>query len=120
MTYESELNLTGLRSKLQTKRYDLEKLMADHGEDSRPVELDQTRVGRLSRMDAMQDQEMAREKQRRRLVELERIEAALRRIAEGDYGYCVKCGDEIATKRLDLDPTASTCIDCAHQAERTH
>ena len=78
-----------------------------------PVELDQTRVGRLSRMDALQGQAMAQETARRRDNEVVRIDAALKRIEEGEYGYCLACGEQIAAKRLALDPTAAVCVTCA-------
>ncbi len=78
---------------------------------------DQARLGRLSRMDAMQVQAMAGEVARRREVEIGRIDAGLKRIEEGEYGYCVSCGDEIAVKRLELDPTAPTCIACASRGK---
>ncbi len=78
-----------------------------------PVELDQQAVGRLSRMDALQVQAMALETSRRRGVELRRIAAALVRIDEGEYGYCLECGEEIAVRRLELAPAAPLCIGCA-------
>ena len=78
-----------------------------------PVELDQQAVGRLSRMDALQVQAMALETSRRRGVELRRIAAALARMDEGEFGYCLECGDEIAARRLELDPAAPLCIGCA-------
>jgi DnaK suppressor protein len=81
------------------------------------VELDQARVGRLSRMDAMQAQAMSKETGRRRRNTLLRIEAALRRIEEGDYGYCQECGENIAPARLDIDPSAQLCIQCASALE---
>ncbi|MEQ8805413.1 MAG: TraR/DksA C4-type zinc finger protein [Rhodospirillales bacterium] len=31
----------------------------------------------------------------------------------GDFGYCVSCGEDIPTKRLDHDPSTPTCVDCA-------
>ena len=87
------------------------------GEAEQTVELDQTRVGRLSRMDAMQAQAMSKETGRRRRQQLIQIEAALKRIESGDYGYCEECGEEIAAKRLAIDPTALFCIDCASARE---
>jgi DnaK suppressor protein len=78
----------------------------------KPVQLDQTSVGRLSRMDAMQGQAMQLETERRRAIEQQRIEAALLRIRDGDFGYCTECGEDIALKRLEYDPTVPTCIDC--------
>lgn len=77
------------------------------------VELDQSRVGRLSRMDAMQAQQMAQETARRRQQQLSRIEGALRRIEAGEYGDCFVCKQAIDTRRLDADPTITRCIDCA-------
>ncbi len=74
------------------------------------VTLDQTVQGRLSRMDAMQRKAMDDETARRRARRLHHIEAALKRIEDDDYGGCVNCGEEIAEKRLELDPTLTTCI----------
>ena len=84
------------------------------GQASRkPVELDQSSVGRLSRMDAMQNQAMAQATERRRLAELQRIEQAFKAMEQGEYGFCVECGEEIALKRLEIDPAAIACVKCA-------
>jgi len=77
------------------------------------VTLDQQSVGRLSRMDALQNQAMAKATQARRDVEARRLAAALVRIDEGEYGYCEDCGREIPPGRLRLDPAASRCVSCA-------
>ena len=113
MEERSDIDLAALKAALETRRADLLRLAATSEESRRPVELDQTKVGRLSRMDALQDQAMQLETERRRQLELQRIEAALERMIVGDYGYCVGCGEEIAAKRLELDPTTPVCIDCA-------
>ncbi|NQV98787.1 MAG: TraR/DksA family transcriptional regulator [Rhodospirillales bacterium] len=82
--------------------------------DSRkPVELDQTAVGRLSRMDALQSQAMQLETGRRRGLELKRVESALARIDSGGFGQCLTCGEAIEEKCLAHDPTFPTCIACA-------
>ena len=81
--------------------------------DHKPIVLDQTTQGRLSRMDAMQVQAMAPETKRRREVGINRIKATFSRIKEGEFGFCINCGDEIAVKRLDIDPSTPTCISCA-------
>jgi len=104
---------TQLAARLSARRDELHAL-SDSARDSRqPVELDQSKVGRLSRMDALQDQAMAQESERRRAAELGRIEAAMARLKSGDYGYCVRCDEEIAPARLALDPAIATCIKCA-------
>jgi DnaK suppressor protein len=84
-----------------------------------PVELDQMRVGRLSRMDAMQQQAMTQAATRLSNQERHRIEAALKRIVSGEYGYCIVCDEEIAVGRLRFDPSVLTCIDCARKTEIT-
>jgi len=94
-----------LRAELQA----LEETSRGSGET---VELDQARVGRLSRMDAMQAQEMALETGRRRKQQLQKIEGALQRIETGDYGCCFICGEEIDERRLAIDPTVSRCMEC--------
>jgi DnaK suppressor protein len=90
------------------------RVLAQSSSDARkPVELDQSRIGRLSRMDAMRDQAMALEIARRRDIELARIDAALTRFDDGEYGECLTCGEDIAPKRLALDPATPVCIGCA-------
>ncbi len=77
------------------------------------VELDQQSVGRLSRMDALQNQAMAKAQQARRDGEATRLRAALDRIAEGTYGACEDCGEDIPAGRLKLDLAATRCVSCA-------
>ncbi|RMB08653.1 TraR/DksA family transcriptional regulator [Eilatimonas milleporae] len=77
------------------------------------VELDQSRIGRLSRMDAMQGQAMNQAVAARRRAALVRIDKAFARLDGGDFGYCEACGEDIALKRLDLDPSVSLCTLCA-------
>jgi len=95
------------------------RLSALEGEDQlgeasqATVELDQQAVGRLSRMDALQNQAMALANSIRRQSERTRLQAALQRIDEGEFGYCEDCGDDIAPKRLELNPAAIKCIECA-------
>lgn len=90
----------------------------DSSADARAtVQLDQASVGRLSRMDAMQQQQMALAEQRRRQQTLRRIEAALRRVEDGSYGQCTGCGEPIAAARLRMDPAVALCLACASARE---
>ncbi len=93
-------------------------ISAQKKEDTGSVELDQARVGRLTRMDAMQQQAMSKAAARLADQERQRILAALDRIKKGDYGYCVLCEDEIAQGRLKFDPSVLTCISCAREADK--
>ncbi|MCP4329572.1 MAG: TraR/DksA family transcriptional regulator [Alphaproteobacteria bacterium] len=100
-------------NRLLARKDELEQLVDATSAERATVELDQQRQGRLSRMDALQAQAMANEAARRRLVELERIDNALKRCAAGDYGYCVACEEPIPAARLDFDPAIATCVNCA-------
>ncbi|MEL7444525.1 MAG: TraR/DksA C4-type zinc finger protein [Pseudomonadota bacterium] len=82
-------------------------------EGREPVTLQQDSVGRLSRMDAMQQQAMAQAQERRRASERARIGSALARLDEGEWGYCTQCGEEIAEARLRHDPSVPSCVTCA-------
>ncbi len=117
MAKRKGIDLKAVKKRLEERRDELRHLTETSEESRRPVELDQTRIGRLSRMDALQDQAMQLETGRRREIELKRTDAALERLAEGDYGICVNCGEEIAARRLELDPTSPVCIDCAEAAD---
>ena len=104
------------------KLLNLQKELLDDeisGEDATSiVKLDQSSVGRLSRMDALQGQAMSQEMKRRREIELQKIASALKRIDSGDYGYCLRCEEDIAIKRLEFDPAAPLCIKCASESEQ--
>lgn len=103
----------GVRAQLAARLNELRALSAQTEDDRAPVELDQSSVGLLSRVDSLQAQAMAKAAEKRRYDEIKRIEAALLRLDEDEYGYCVKCGEAIGDARLKVDPTIPTCIKCA-------
>lgn len=106
------------RARLIARRDELLQLTQLASGDGAPVELDQQSVGRLSRVDAMQRQAMSQEQERRRAMDLMRIERALMRLDEGEYGCCSECGEDISDNRLAADPAAHLCIACARHGER--
>ena len=108
----SETELQKFRQVLSAKRNTLLGIRETGEEAANVVELDQAKVGRLSRMDALQAQAMAAETNRRRDIELMRIEGALERLDTGDYGYCLKCDEVINPRRLEVDPSSPFCINC--------
>lgn len=113
MSGRKNLKLAAMSKALEAERERLREVSAGAAQERKPVELDQQSVGRLSRMDAMQVQAMAQAVEARRQGRLQRIEAALKRIDAGDYGYCVSCDTEIPVKRLEIDPATERCVDCA-------
>jgi len=115
---EGDLNLSAIKQQLLNKQKELRDIAVSSRAATQIVELDQTRVGRLSRMDALQAQAMSAESERRREDSLRRIAAALKRIEQDEFGYCLECGELIHPDRLGLDPGVSLCIQCAQRAER--
>lgn len=109
-----DIDLAYFRQRLEERRREI----TEGKKTIEPVALDQSRVGRLSRMDAMQQQAMAQAAARLTEMELGRIRQALRLMESGDYGYCIQCDEEIAVGRLRVDPSALTCITCAQASEK--
>lgn len=101
------------RSKLNEMLRSLENVRQKSEAAQFIVELDQQAVGRLSRMDALQQQAMAKATEGNRIRDIERIEAALARLSGDEFGYCLECGEDIESKRLEINPTVLTCISCA-------
>ena len=85
--------------------------------DTAPVELDGT-MGRISRGDAMQVQQMALEMKRRRQQRLQRVGAAFERMQQGNYGRCCRCRKPIGTARLETFPDVVLCVLCAAEPRR--
>ncbi len=109
----SDAKISALKEKLLLEKQELLRDNELSAGDRQAVELDQTSVGRLSRMDALQAQAMALETGRRRETELKKIELALGRIEAGEYGFCASCDEEIPLKRLEMDPATPICVNCA-------
>ncbi|MEE2745339.1 MAG: TraR/DksA C4-type zinc finger protein [Pseudomonadota bacterium] len=109
----NERELKNFEERLLKERYEIENHGGLTKDDRKVIELDQSLVGRLSRVDAIQRREMALEQERRRIVELKRIDGALERLSAGNYGLCAKCDESISAERLVFDPATTLCITCA-------
>ncbi len=68
--------------------------------------------------DAQRDVALAMDE--RETAQLNAIDAALQRIAQGDYGICTDCGVDIPTARLHANPTTLRCVACQTTAEQAH
>ena len=95
---------------------ELVKLFENSSDGAQPVSLDEP-IGRLSRMDAMQQQSMVQANRRTAQTRLTRIAAALRRHASGEYGLCMECEEQIGYPRLKAQPEAPFCINCQGSRE---
>lgn len=113
MDERTDLNREAIRRILEDQRAEILAESATTADERKPVEVDQQSFGRLSRMDALQNQAMANALEEHRQHHLHQIDAALKRLDDGDYGYCIACGEEISRKRLEIDPAVALCINCA-------
>lgn len=109
----SELDTEQYRQQLLELKASLEAIEETSQKAGDTVQLDQQSVGRLSRMDALQAQQMAHASEQRRQDTLTRIQGALRRIEAGKFGACFVCGERIDERRLSVDPTTTRCLACA-------
>jgi DnaK suppressor protein len=112
----SEAQLGELESVLESLKQDLTRLLADTSEAADPVDLDEP-IGRLSRMDAMQQQQMQAANRQAATRKRQQVSAALGRLAAGEYGDCQSCGEPIGYPRLSASPEAPFCLDCQSRRE---
>jgi DnaK suppressor protein len=113
----TETQIGELKQNLLERLEELNSMLSDSLESSRPVGLDQP-IGRLSRMDALQQQSMTQASRRAAQVRISLIETALHKISRDDYGYCMECEEEIGFARLQAQPEAPFCLDCQSSKER--
>jgi DnaK suppressor protein len=112
-------------SAIATKRVELEELKLElaaalkaNADAAKPVELDQTAVGRVSRVDSMQSQAMAQATRQSLVIRLSLCDNALEAIERGEYGFCRTCEEPIGAKRLGAKPEAAFCLQCQRGADR--
>lgn len=113
----SKNDLQKLKSQLMKQKMELLQADETGQQAEETVELDQSRMGRLSRLDAMQSQAMSKETGRRRRLHVIEIDAALKRMDDGEYGLCSACGELINPGRLAANPAIRLCIACARALE---
>ena len=107
------IDIETLRQAIIDEIAELDRLRGQARDSRAPVVLDQQSVGRLSRMDAMQQQVMHIASDARRPHRCKALSSALKRMDDGDYGYCHQCDEMIGAGRLAIDPAAMLCVQCA-------
>ena len=111
----TNLDIKSLKKNLIKLRDDLLKVEQTGEEAAQTVEFVQSRVGRLSRMGALQAQSMSVETKRRWTLKIQRIDSALQRMVNGKFGSCIRCKKEIPAGRLEFDATILLCVLCANK-----
>jgi DnaK suppressor protein len=109
--------LSELKTDLLNTQQELSGQLQRIDQDSQPVQLDQQMVGRLSRMDAMQQQQMAQASQAHMQAHFKRVQLALHAMEEGDFGCCHDCDKAIAFPRLKIRPDSPLCVACQQRSE---
>jgi DnaK suppressor protein len=104
-----------LRQQLEAEKAEYEETLGTSLESAKGEELDQQRVGRLSRMDALQSQSILRAANQRIAGEIQQIDLALERIKRGTYGKCHSCERAIGLARLQALPATLHCVACARR-----
>ena len=112
----TDAQIEELCADLTAVREELETTLANAAEGASTVSLDQP-IGRLSRMDAMQQQAMAQANRRSAQLRLEQVGAALAAIGRQDYGYCRRCEEPIGYRRLKSRPESPFCVECQRGRE---
>ncbi len=103
--------LNELRAHLLALKPELEALIDTTGDGTQPVDLDEP-IGRLSRMDAIQQQKMAQANRARNKQRLQMVIAAIAADPEDEYGWCKRCDEPIGYGRLKARPEAPFCVTC--------
>jgi len=106
-----------LRADLVVLKGELEALLDTTDAGVRPVDLDEP-IGRLSRMDAIQQQKMAQANRQRNTQRLQMVIAALAADPEDEYGWCKRCDEPVGYGRLKSRPETPFCVGCQESIER--
>jgi DnaK suppressor protein len=105
------------RWKLESRREDALRLLDRLASETRPLDVDSSQAPGDQSNDSLAKESLFRQtSQRRHMIRM--IEGALRRIADGTYGICVACADNIPRKRLEALPWTDCCLRCQEIAER--
>ncbi|XTI72624.1 TraR/DksA family transcriptional regulator [Acidithiobacillus sp. AC3] len=107
------MEIEQFRARLLAEQRETVAAIQQAQQSAAPVELDQSSVGRVSRIDAIQQQALAQGFLERLSVRKRKIEAAMARIDAGTYGLCCACHDDIEPERLNADPAVVFCRECA-------
>lgn len=116
LTQAQRLELT---EDLKARAIALRVSLTQTQEHAKPVDLDEP-IGRLSRMDAIQQQQMALANRARAQASLQQVELSLSLIAQEPerYGLCTRCEEPIGYKRLKARPESNVCMSCLNSSQR--
>ena len=109
-------DLKSLQRRLRELREEIQSMLDASETGAAPVALDEP-IGRLSRVDALQQQNMTKSNRDAARLRIQQVESALLRFDDEEYGECLRCGEEIGLPRLEVKPEATLCIVCQSRQE---
>ena len=112
-----DMNLEQLRDRILAEEKETCEAIQQAQQSAAPVELDQSSIGRVSRIDALQQQALAQRLMERLVIRKRKVEAALARLDSGTYGKCCSCHDDLEPERLNADPAVVFCQECATERQ---
>ena len=115
----TEEQLKQLKQELLQLETELQELMDMSREGVQIVELDQP-IGRLTRMDAIQHQQMAKVNREGHGRRLTLVRAAIQAHSRAEFGFCKRCEEPIGFKRLKARPESPLCLVCQSASEKLH
>ncbi len=107
------------RRALVSLEEELCRLLQATKEGTQVVDLDEP-IGRLTRMDAIQQQHMSAANRRSVDLRLRQVRQALELVERGEYGLCRRCDDPIGFPRLEARPESPYCLVCQDEIDRRH
>ncbi|PKO26465.1 MAG: molecular chaperone DnaK [Betaproteobacteria bacterium HGW-Betaproteobacteria-9] len=111
------MEIEQFRARLLTEQRETVEAIQQAQRSAAPVELDQSSVGRVSRIDALQQQALAKGLLERLTIRKRKVEAALARFDSRTYGLCCACHGDVELERLNADPAVVFCQECATERQ---
>lgn len=108
----SQLDRSEIRDRIEKEIQKTKNLISEYAELTKPVEPENA-IGRVSRMDAIQNKSVTEAALRKTREKLENLEYALTKVDEQDFGLCVKCKQPILLGRILIMPQSRTCVSCS-------
>ncbi len=107
----TRINKTEIRAKIESEILKTEQKVAEYKELTRPIEPENA-IGRISRMDAINNKSVVEAALRKAVEKLAKLNLALSKVDDDDFGLCVRCHKPIPLGRILIMPQARTCVAC--------
>jgi DnaK suppressor protein len=106
------MDIEEIREKIRAEIVKTESVIVDYEELTKPISPDDS-IGRLTRMDAIQNKSVAEAALRQSRDKLNKLRYALSHLDDPEFGKCAKCGNKIPVGRILLRPESPYCVHCA-------